>query len=387
MEEKKLKWDGNVLTFLESTFLFLFVLACLLFPASDRFLSKKIFFFICFFIFILKLLFYPNKKIINKKILWRISFLIFIPVIFSMFTFFRYKENVIFIIFSSITLLIALCYEGKERFFFRSFIWASNALVIITLIIVFIPNISSVIALKLINLYNSLDSGFIGERNFGSLCLTMVHFRTAPVLIIPFTYHYMQTVDTRKLSSLVWLSLYSIAIVFTASRGIILFASLSVFAVSLVNIKKRGYRILFFLMVVLGGLGTFYLIQNTTVFSLKEQSNSIKIGHVKSFMDYVDLNPNVLIFGKGTGSEYFTKGFNKVVFQTELTYLDMIRYWGILTTIFFLCVFLVPMNNKNISLLIPFIWYFIDASTNPLIFCSTGMLIIALYFSVQKNGD
>ena len=162
-----------------------------------------------------------------------------------------------------------------------------------------------------------------------------------------------------------------------------LFLFLSFFIISFVNIKNRRYRFLFFSFCFFGVLGLIYLIANTTVFSFNETSNSIKAGHVESFIDYVSENPRILLFGAGTGSSYYSKGFEKITWQTEVTIIDMIRYFGLIFTCILLFVMMFPLKKSIMN--VPFLMYFLDATTNPLIFCSTGMLVITLYYSLATN--
>ena len=362
-------------------FLFLFVLSCLIFPASDAILSKKILFIVNFCFFGLELLLMPTKNIIKYDEFIRTFLIIIIPFCFSVFTEGVASSTIIFFIITTFTLMIVFPAQQYAKDYFRYFIISANILALLTLLLSY--NYIIYGWNRWTQLYNNLSSGFIGERVFSGIKLKMVHFRTAPVLIISFSFYFISFINSPKLKNFFWILVHGCAILFTASRGIMLFAFISVLIISFYQRNKLRYGIIHYILLIVMIIALIYVLLYTNLLSFTEKSNSIKIGHFRSFIQLLNKNPLLLLFGKGTGSAYYTEGFKGVYSQTELTYLDMIRYFGIpVSIIFVLCMFF-PKRNTVLS--IPFLLYYIDAATNPLIFCSTGMLIISLYFILQNN--
>ena len=381
-----MKLNFSKIESLEKVLLFLFVLSCLILPAADVLISKKIIFLICLFVYVISLFFNSNKKIISFNSMFKLLLMTGITIIYSIPVYFTNEGNCMFIIVSLLTLFtIFLAYDYPSTLF-NYLIVSSNILSLLTIFIAVLPSISKPLSIGVNMLFLNLDSGFLGERDFGGIKLIMVHFRTAPILIISFSHYFTQLIEQKKkFKNLLFFAINGSAIVFSASRGTMLFSFLSIFLISLFNIKNRKYRRFFYIFFILIFIGATYILKNTNIFSSKEESNSVKIGHIESFNEFTSDNPDVLIIGRGTGSSYYTEGFGRLAFQTEVTFLDMIRYWGILTAIVFIFLFSFPSVCFNKSKIIAFIMYFIDATTNPLIFNSTGMLVISIYFLLQDE--
>lgn len=362
-------------------FLFLFVLSCIIFPASDIILSKKILFAINILLFCIEFCMMPKKPMLNCNEFIRTFVILLIPLTFSIFTDSVTFNTALFFMITVFTLLITFPAHQYAEEYFRYFMISANILAVLTLFLSYNYltsgwNIWTVI-------YNLLNSGFIGIREFSGIRFTMVHFRTAPIFIISFSLYFISFINKPQFKNLFLLLLHGLAIFFTASRGIMLFAFISVLMISFYERKRFRYAIIFDILFITVIFGIIYILLYTNLFSVSEKSNSIKIGHFNSFIQFINDDPLILLWGKGTGSAYYTEGFKGIYSQTELTYLDMIRYFGIPVTILFVLCMAFPTRHTVLS--VPFLLYYIDAATNPLIFCSTGMLIISMYFVLQNN--
>jgi len=134
-----------------------------------------------------------------------------------------------------------------------------------------------------------------------------------------------------------------------------------------------------------------YLIANTVVFSSGEESNSVKIGHITSFFDQLDWT-NFFI-GNGLASFYYSSGSGAMKAHTEVTPLDMLRYFGfILTPILYTAIFF-PVKNlrayigENRFCTLIFVLYLINSFTNPIMFNSYGLLTVLWYWSKILNSE
>lgn len=362
----------------------MFVLSCIIFPAADLIVSKKLLFACNIGFCVLNSLIGRRIKI-TRSVFLRLFFMLVIVIVFSIPTYMYYPFEVSFLIISCVTGFIIFVAYDKRNLFFKYFIVAANILAILTVIIGLLSLYSKIIGTAIGSIFLSLDSGYLGERKFGRLKMIMVHFRTAPIMIISASYFFYKTMRDFKFSSLFLLSMQIIAIVFSASRGTMLFALLSFFFILCVDYRNPVARKMLFLFVFAGILGSNYLLFQTNVFSSREESNSIKLGHIQSFFEYVGEEPTILLWGRGTGSFYYSKGFGRMTFQTEVTLLDMIRYFGVLVTFMFIFAIVLPVKKNVMN--IPFILYFFDATTNPLLFCSTGFLVIALYYLLPPEDE
>lgn len=376
-----MRFSINVYARIKNILLFLFIFTCLVFPAADLIISKKLL-FACNIVTVGLDCCLFKKKLCTRNIFLRVIFLFVTVIIFSIPTYIWYPAEVQFLIFSCVTVFIVLSLYNKEYLAFEYFIVSLNILALATVIIGLLTLYSKVFVVAVNAVFLSLNSGYLGKRNFAGLELIMVHFRTAPIMIISVSYYFIKTIHSLKIKNILLLLLQVTAIIFSASRGTMLFSFVSFFCILFRDYKNSFSRKLLFCFIIAGFLGGLFLLKNTSVFSRNEESNSIKHGHIESFVEYIDENPMVLLWGAGTGSFYYSKGFGKMTYQTEITYLDMIRYFGIFFTFLFIFVMGFPARKNVMN--IPFLAYFLDAATNPLIFCSTGMLAIALYYSLPK---
>ncbi len=105
-------------------------------------------------------------------------------------------------------------------------------------------------------------------------------------------------------------------------------------------------------------------------------------------------HPGFLIWGQGLGSEFYSKGFGYFTPQSELTYIDIIRMFGLPLGMFFIIITFYPVWYLSKSLkydwaafypLVIFCAYLFIAGTNPLLISSTGMLaMLAIFSSMRK---
>ena len=237
----------------------------------------------------------------------------------------------------------------------------------------------------LLNFYIANDLGFYGVRDFGGLDMFMLHHRSTPFLLVPLSMFFLDFLKSRKLLPLSLVVVILVAIICSASRGLMVMAVVALFVLFFYQ-KRWGVRLILLLVAIpLLAFVLDYLVVQTSFFNAGEQSNSIKIGHVLSFLEVADWK--MLIFGNGLGSYFYTEGYGRLVSQTEITLLDSIRYVGIpLTTVLFVA-FLFPktkyVSNTNMSSnrLIMFMYVLVSLS-NPVLFNSFGFFVILWYWSV-----
>ncbi|MBU2464042.1 MAG: O-antigen ligase family protein, partial [Candidatus Edwardsbacteria bacterium] len=177
----------------------------------------------------------------------------------------------------------------------------------------------------------------IGFRNFGELDLVMIFFVTTPLLVIPVPF-LIGTIFGQgsawgwRVGATIFLFLILLASFLSASRAVFFILLAECLTCFLVIVRHRP-RLLAGALVTAAVFSLLVLlaIQRTSLLSAEEQSNTVKIAHYKSFLTFIDENPIVLLTGDGLGAQYYSNapGINREVYQTELTYLDIIRYFGL----------------------------------------------------------
>jgi len=240
--------------------------------------------------------------------------------------------------------------------------------------------------------YIDNDLGFYGERDFGGLDMFMLHHRSSPFLLVPLSIFFLDFLKSQKVLSLCFVVVIIAAIVCSASRGLMVMAVLALFVLFFYQRKWPSRLLLLSIAIPTLAFALGYLIFRTNMFNSNEQSNSIKIGHFLSFLDVADWK--MLLFGNGLGSYFYTQGYCRLVSQTEITWLDSIRYVGIPLSLVLFVVFLfprsryVPEKRMASNRLIMFM-YLLMSLSNPVLFNSYGFFVILWYWSAvmkdQKN--
>ncbi|MDO9390506.1 MAG: hypothetical protein Q7U71_01895 [bacterium] len=233
----------------------------------------------------------------------------------------------------------------------------------------------------------------IGSRSFGEIDVVMIFFVTTPLVIIsvPFLINLIfgrSNTAWHKFAAVLFLGLILSASFVSAARALTIVLLLECLACFVYLNRRRGVLVAGSLALAAIFLAAgLMMVQKTTLLSSGEQSNSTKIGHFKSFTEYINDHPAVLLTGDGLGATYFSGApdVGKEVYQTELTYIDMVRYFGLAGSLFILLLLgaplLLPANNG--LLFIGLMSYLIVAGNNPLLFNSTGMLAMVFFWSQQ----
>jgi hypothetical protein len=234
--------------------------------------------------------------------------------------------------------------------------------------------------------------GAIGQRSsFTDNPLFTFRIGTAQFLFLPYCLFLSSLLRTRRIRDLLALLLIAFVIVLSTSRGLVLGCLLATGYIALTRLRPSSQVIGFSVGAFASIVAFDYLVSNTAIFSTTEFSNSVKIGHIVSFLEY--MTPSRMLFGEGLAAFYFSSGFNLSTPQTEITLLDMVRYFGIPLTVVLYLALLFPSlrpesysGEKGTSLFI-FVVYLAISLTNPVLFNSYGLLIVVWYWSIILDAQ
>ncbi len=150
---------------------------------------------------------------------------------------------------------------------------------------------------------------------------------------------------------------------------------------------KRYYRfsILSVIVITLFACILIMLLNDT-----QESSNVAKFGHLYSYAKLFNEKPSVFIVGQGAGAVFYSEGFNSLTLQTEWTYIELIRFFGLPGGLLIVGIFIYPLlyvirnskhYNQPLSIIVGYSFYLLIAGTNPLLLSSTGMLACLYSYS------
>ena len=290
----------------------------------------------------------------------------------------------------------------KSHFFFCSLIFfALNSVVVVRVYLFFCLFLSiaivvlffgvSVNFLPALDLSNwltfSVETAKIGFRTYGDFLLPMIYYKTSVLLIIGVGL--LGLVEDKK--RFLIMCLFSAALFLSGTRANILasfFLMLVYFLCYWVK-SVRGRGLLMLILVPLGAY-TFFMMMSQFL-RPDELSNTVKSFHLQSYMGTFREDPWVFLVGQGLGSGFYSVYYEGVVYETELTLLELLRRGGVSAVLTFCVIFLYPVFKARRYLFkASFLMYFLVSSTNPLLISSTGMLALAMgyiYLLVEKCSN
>jgi hypothetical protein len=227
--------------------------------------------------------------------------------------------------------------------------------------------------------------GSYNVRNFVEEGILTFQMGTLPFLFVPLLLQYISFLKDKKYSRLFFILVFFMTIGLGGSRSSII---TTIFTMMLISfIRASNLNKIIFLMIsipILMNIGS-YLLLNTNVFDSGEISNTVKIGHFNSF--WKNLNLYNFFLGEGLGSYYYSEGSGVMKSYTEVTPLDLLRYFGFVFTpiiysyIFFPVKRLSAYLGDNLIYFVVFFLYVINSMTNPTFLNSYGFLVVLWYWS------
>jgi hypothetical protein len=218
------------------------------------------------------------------------------------------------------------------------------------------------------------------ERNV--LGLGEFYYATCPVMIFPFTWYCSRMMERRpgRLGAGILCAVFGAALVLSGARadilavlGILLFFTL----------RKIRQRVGWAAALIVGVL-TLTVATATVVPKFvdpKQGSNAIKLGHIHSYEEEFSRKPDVLIWGEGANSAFYSEGFQEWTTVTEVTWLELVRIFGLPMVLLFgaglLWIAWRLFSRGAVAIGLAFVAYLGIAGSNPLILNSLGFLVVA----------
>lgn len=162
--------------------------------------------------------------------------------------------------------------------------------------------------------------------------------------------------------------------------------------------KNKVFVSILSIMIVIG-LSLFFADEFRAFFNPVEVSNDIKLKLVEDYLRIFS-EPRNLFLGQGLGAYTYWYAKGIFCFITELTYLDMVRNFGLFGALILFSLLLFPIwyaffkthSSSLRAVAISFGAYLIMCASNPNLFSSTGILILAvilgrIYLPIQGANE
>ena len=244
------------------------------------------------------------------------------------------------------------------------------------------------------NVLTTVGGGWMRYRPiFGGKGM-MIYLGSISFMLVLVSVLYIDFFKTKRWVNLIWVILGT-ALSFTAGqRACMIFIPAALAVITWLQLNANIRLISAGVIGAAAVAAVVYLLINTSIFSLTDQSNAVKIGHVICYFDQFHLKQGLI--GDGLASSYltaFSPTEKMILAQTEITFLDHCRYFGIPLSIVVWASMVFPkwtgfvldlkkwkiwqIKEELAVLLIYFVW----AQLNPVLFNSFGLVIVLWYWN------
>jgi hypothetical protein len=246
----------------------------------------------------------------------------------------------------------------------------------------------------------SNDSGnimFAEQKAFLSLVLVSVFYKTSPIVVIALAFSSVCFLETKKKRYLLGSVLFILNLFFSGTRANIvsglLITVLVFFFYQFYFKKKIVFSGIIILCVSFLAFCLIFILLSQT----GEASYDTKKLHYISYLELFGTDYlRTIVLGFGPGSEFFSRGFEAMTASTELSYMELIRNYGLLNAIIIVSFYVYPLivlffsrkysKFEKYSLLVSFLSYLFIAGTNPFLNSMTGYMVLSIFYLViQKN--
>lgn len=279
----------------------------------------------------------------------------------------------------------------------RTLSWLLTVMSVFIIIIYVITSQSEALRLSLMVFGGNYGIFAFGERTYGSFTYHPIYFQASPLIVIALGYFACRCVrlsGRARLWSSVVLMLNMLGMFWSGTRNNML-ASLLVPVSVIFWYSRRKPRLVLWAVIAAIAIVIWKGDVILEMLNPREYDNALKLVHARDYMAMFQ-QWRTLLLGQGLGARFHSTLYGYVS-VTELTYFDLIRNYGIAGAAVALGLLLYPLRAVFIKEQRPFHYlyitygiYLILCLSNPLLFSSSGMLLLALvvcnYFSVAQGA-
>lgn len=269
-------------------------------------------------------------------------------------------------------------------------VWVNGIiLAVLTLVLFFLSELGGMF-LAVIYDYCNRSGNFLMayQRDFLGFMVNGLYFKAGSLIIFSFVYNLYQYKGRFKLllSIILFLSL-----MVAGSRTPMLVQTM-ILLIYLYDKNVIGKFLTRVATVVL--LGMLVMVTYLLATQKNESSNEVKYDNYESYVDNLGEKGH-LIWGAGLGSEFYAKGRGEKLAYSELSYMDVIRMYGIpvggcMIFLFFApCFWLWKYYARSLFLkryCLGYALFLVLSGTNPLLLGSVGLTALTLMMTIVNKS-
>jgi hypothetical protein len=299
-------------------------------------------------------------------------------------------------IYKTYVILFLLLWINKlsllEKMFFPALLIACTIIAVYCLI-TFYPSLEHPLYLFFWEKYSLMG---ISRRTFMGISVLGIYYTSVALLVMPLALclHKALFEKGKKLKYYCLSIIFFIALLGAGTRACMFSATFLAFLIIVVRVyKSKAGKLAALIMICVAAIffcnAVRQLLNEREEISLKARS-----GHLRSYKKLVGEHPLILILGEGAGSKFYSEGFRKETAQTEWSYAELIRWFGLFGAGIFVLIYVCPLyifyrKRKILPYSLPvrigYSFYLLIAGTNPLLLGSNGLLMLLIMYSYAFN--
>lgn len=260
----------------------------------------------------------------------------------------------------------------------------------ITILIVLLMYIVEIVPGPVLNEFGDQYVLFAaGEREFGVFSMTRVYFHSSPMLVFALCYFLEQFIKKKNKWPLVVSIIITASLALSGTRNNMIMAFVPYMALYYIQgSKKTRFRI-----IIIGAILMLYVLSQEFVMALfdkTETSNSTKLSYLDDYSKAFS-NIRTIVLGDGLDSYFYTK-HRGMVNNTELTYFELFRRFGLFGGLTYLYLMIKPARRlikkgRYQWLGLAYTMYLVMIFSNPFFFSSNGMAILSIVLAVYFQNS
>jgi hypothetical protein len=260
----------------------------------------------------------------------------------------------------------------------------------VTLILFFLSELGGIFLAAIYDYCNASDNYTMAyNRNFLGFAVNGLYFKAGSLIIFSFIYNLYQYKGKFKLffSIVLFMSL-----MVAGSRTPMLVQTL----ILLIYLYDKNIIGKFLTRLsALAFIGMLVAVTYMLATQKNEKSNEVKYDNFESYVEDIG-DKGHPIWGAGLGSDFYAKGRNMRLAYTELSYMDMLRMYGLPVGLFFIFLFIAPCfwlwkyfprSQFLKRYCLGYILFLILSGTNPLLLGSIGLTALALFMTIANKTE
>ena len=268
-----------------------------------------------------------------------------------------------------------------------------NSMLFLMIITIMIAVFDFAGIISIVDLFSMLPSNIDVHELFGmvgandeNVTYYKLYFRTSPLLALLLFYF----IEKKKYTLA---TLCEISLILAGTRACVVFPLFFLILYVLknnfkLNIKKLSCIFLLLLVLVLIVVYNYDFFYDLIVMNrFAQASNMVRAGHFESWKEIYLYSPEIMIYGQGIGSYFFSKGAGQYIDEFEWFFLDYIRQMGVGIFLIYFLLIIGPffLHFNSLAKKMGWLTLLLIASTNPILSGSSGA--IALIFMYNKSDN